>query len=69
MHKTVTWASCVLDVLQEVCYQYWPSRGSQTFGEFKVELLEQEKQTGFLIHKFAINHKKVKLHIMINMMP
>ena len=46
-------------LLQEVCYQYWPSSGSQAFGEFKVELLEQEQQTGFLIRNLAISHMKV----------
>ena len=53
-------------LLQDVCYQYWPSSGSQTFGEFKVELLEQEEQTGFLIRNLAISHMKVctpQLHV------
>ena len=46
-------------LLKVVCYQYWPSSGSYTFGEFKVELLEQEEQTGFLIRNLAISHMKV----------
>ena len=49
-------------VLQEVCYQYWPSGGSQRFGEFTVQLLGQEDQTGFVLHNFTITNSKVWLH-------
>ena len=49
-------------VLQEVCYQYWPSGGSQRFGEFTVQLLGQEDQTGFVFRNFTITNSKVWLH-------
>ena len=49
-------------VLQEVCYQYWPSGGSQRFGEFTVQLLGQEDQTGFVVRNFTITNSKVWLH-------
>ena len=49
-------------VLQEVCYQYWPSGGSQRFGEFTVQLLGQEDQTGFVLRNFTITNSKVWLH-------
>ena len=46
-------------VLQEACYQYWPSKGSKTFGEFTVELLGEEKLIGFIIRNFTVINKKV----------
>ena len=49
-------------VLQEVCYQYWPSGGSQRFGEFTVQPLGQEDQTGFVLRNFTITNSKVWLH-------
>ena len=49
--------------LQEVCYQYWPSRGSQTHGEFTVELLGEEKQSGFVLRSLAIRNNKVATHV------
>ena len=48
--------------LQEVCYQYWPSGGSQMFGEFTVQLLGQEDQTGFVLRNFTVTNSKVWLH-------
>ena len=49
-------------VLQEVCYQYWPSGESQMFGEFTVQLLGQEDQTGFVLRNFTVTNSKVWLH-------
>ena len=33
--------------LQEVCYHYWPSGSTQTYGEFTVEVLGEENFQGF----------------------
>ena len=48
-------------VVQETCYQYWPSSGSQTFGEFTVELLGEEQLSGFSIRNFSLINNKVCL--------
>ena len=45
--------------LQEVCYQYWPSGGTQTYGEFTVEILGEEKFEGFSLISFGIFNAKV----------
>ena len=45
--------------LQEVCYQYWPRGGSQTYGEFTVELLGEEKFNGFSLRTFGAFNSKV----------
>ena len=47
--------------VQETCYQYWPPSGSQTFGEFTVELLQEEKLSGFSIRNYGVYNEKVSL--------
>ena len=51
----------VVWMLQEVCYQYWPSRGSKAFGEFRVELVREEKLAGIIIRNIIVINKKVQL--------
>ena len=46
--------------VQEVCYQYWPSSGSQTYGEFTVELVGEDKQNN------DNNHKCAQIHLLVN---
>ena len=29
-------------VFQEVCYQYWPGQRTQSYGEFRIELISEE---------------------------
>ena len=45
--------------IQEVCYQYWPSSGSQSYGEFTVELLGEERLQGFVLRTVSIQNAKV----------
>ena len=45
--------------LQEVCYQYWPSGGTQTYGEFTVEILGEELQEGCVLRTFSLTHSEV----------
>ena len=50
---------CVPLSLQEVCYQYWPSSGTQTYVEFTVEILREEKFEGFFLRSFGVFDGKV----------
>ena len=45
--------------LQEVCYQYWPSGSTQTYGEFTVEVLGEENFQGFSLRSFGVLNAKV----------
>ena len=45
--------------IQEVCYQYWPSSGSQRYGEFTVELLGEERLQGFVLRTLSVQDAKV----------
>ena len=45
--------------LQEACYQYWPSSGTQTYGEFTVEILGKERFEGFCLRSFGVLNAKV----------
>ena len=45
--------------IQEVCYKYWPSTGSQRFGEFTVELLGEERLQGFVLRTVSVEDSKV----------
>jgi protein tyrosine phosphatase len=48
---------------KETCHQYWPSSGSLTVGEFTVELIQEEKLSGFSIRNFGVyNEKSNKSH-------
>ena len=47
--------------IKEVCYQYWPNTctGSQMFGEFKVEVLGEERLQGFVMRSVSVEDSKV----------
>ena len=51
-------------LIQEVCYQYWPSSGSQRFGEFTVEILGEEELQGFVLKMLSVQHAKVSPQLM-----
>ena len=46
-------------LFQEVCYQYWPGKRAQSYGEFRVELLSEENRGGFLLRAFSVQQAKV----------
>ena len=46
-------------LFQEVCYQYWPGKRVQSYGEFRVELLSEENRGGFLLRAFSVQQAKV----------
>ena len=48
-----------LCMLQDVCYPYWPRSGSQTFGEFTIELMDEENLAGFAVRSFGVYNSKV----------
>ena len=51
--------------LQEVCYQYWPGRRAQSYGEFRVELLSEEKKRGFVLRTFSVLQAKVSVRVFL----
>ena len=51
-------------LIQEVCYQYWPSNGSQRFGEFTVDILGEERLHGFVLRTISVQHAKVSPELM-----
>ena len=49
-------------ILQDVCYQYWPSddtKGVLNYGEFTVSVLQATKQNGFIQRHISITNPKV----------
>ena len=42
-------------VLQKKCEQYWPSAGSQTYGEVTVESLDTVEYTDYIIRTFTLS--------------
>ena len=42
-----------------MCYQYWPGKRAQSYGEFRVELLSEENRGGFLLRAFSVQQAKV----------
>ena len=52
-------ADVIVSLSQEVCYQYWPSSGTQTYGEFTVEILGEEMFQGFSLKSFGVFNAKV----------
>ena len=44
---------CLL--FQEVSYQYWPVHSSVKFGEYTVELLDEERREGFVVRTLSVN--------------
>ena len=46
--------------LQEVCYQYWPAgKSTQSYGEFSVELVNEERKRGFILRALSVQQAKV----------
>ena len=52
--------ACVCVCVQETCYQYWPSSGSLTFGEFKVDLLGEELMDNSVLKTLSVTHTEVR---------
>ena len=53
-------------ILQDVCYQYWPSddtRGVLNYGEFTVSILQATKQNGFIQRHISITNPKVMVWV------
>ena len=47
-------------LLQEVCYQYWPAgKSTQSYGEFSVELVNEERKRGFILRTLSVQQAKV----------
>jgi protein tyrosine phosphatase len=44
---------------EEVCYQYWPGQTSQSYGEFRVELMSEEINDGYVMRTFCIQQSKL----------
>ena len=42
-----------------MCYQYWPGKRAQSYGEFRVELLSEENRGGFILRAFSVQQAKV----------
>jgi protein tyrosine phosphatase len=45
---------------KEVCYQYWPSSGSLTYGEFTVELVGEKSQTSSVVRTLSLLNTKTR---------
>ena len=46
--------------LQEVCYQYWPAgKRTQSYGEFSVEQVNEERKRGFTLRTLSVQQAKV----------
>ena len=52
---------CASRPLQEVCYQYWPSCGIVNIGEYRIDLLREEKMKGFVLRTLSVLHSKVHI--------
>ena len=46
-----------------MCYQYWPGNRAQSYGEFRIELLSEEKKSGFLLRNFSVQQAKVSTQL------
>ncbi|CAI8028519.1 Receptor-type tyrosine-protein phosphatase alpha [Geodia barretti] len=44
---------------KETCYQYWPSSGTLTVGEFKVDLLGEELMDNSVLKTLSVTHSEV----------
>ena len=40
--------------LSVVCYQYWPSSGIVNIGEYRIDLLREEKTKGFVLRTLSV---------------
>ena len=65
MLRCTSTVSCKSCHIQEVCYQYWPGSGSAVYGEYTVELLNEEKLEGFVLRTLSV-HTKVSHYIAIS---
>ena len=45
--------------MQEVCHQYWPDQGIESYGEFTIESGEQEARDGYTIRTLYLAAAKV----------
>ena len=54
----VVFMACVC--VQETCYQYWPSSGTLTVGEFKVDLLGEELMDNSVLKTLSVTHTEVR---------
>ena len=57
---TVERLRTILCCFQEVCYQYWPGQRAQSYGEFKVELINEDKYNGYVLRTFSLQQAKVR---------
>ncbi|CAI8054880.1 Receptor-type tyrosine-protein phosphatase delta [Geodia barretti] len=57
--SVVVMLSDLIELDEEVCYQYWPGKRAQTYGEFRVELLSEGWKSGFLYRNFSVQQAKV----------
>ena len=48
-----------------MCYQYWPGKRAQSYGEFRVELISEENRGGFLLRAFSVQQAKVSMFMEI----
>ena len=46
---------------QETCYQYWPQTGMVKFGEYTVDLTEEQSVIGYTIRKLSLSNTEVGL--------
>ncbi|CAI8053566.1 Receptor-type tyrosine-protein phosphatase alpha, partial [Geodia barretti] len=56
--SVVVMLSDLIELDEEVCYQYWPGKRAQTYGEFRVELLSEGWKSGFLFRNFSVQQAK-----------
>ncbi|CAI8019241.1 Receptor-type tyrosine-protein phosphatase alpha [Geodia barretti] len=56
--SVVVMLSDLIEQNEEVCYQYWPEKRTQSYGEFSVELLNEERKRGFLLRTFSVQEAK-----------
>lgn len=48
-------------IIQEKCFQYWPSDGSVTYGEITIEIKSDLLADAISVRDFLITHKQVLL--------
>ena len=54
--KTKHYKTCCF---QEVCYQYWPGQRTQSYGEFRIELISEESYNGYIMRTVSVQQAKV----------
>ena len=47
-------------IIQNVCYQYWPTSGVQKIGEYTIDLIGEENLEGFVIRTLSVVEGKVR---------